>query len=176
MMSDVDDKIPPTVADAMRHLRPPAEPDDEQVAAIVGAVRRDRRTRLWSGVTLAAAAALVLMLVRPGSRQAELPVADTVARSVVFEIDAPDAHRVALVGDFNAWDASAHPMTASAGRWELSVPLTPGRYTYAFIVDGESWRADPTASLASADDFSRPSSVVVINPVSTPMTSTSVRQ
>ena len=175
-MSDVDDRIPPTVAEAMRHLRPPEEPGEEQVAAIVGAVRRDRRNRLWGGVTLAAAAALVLMLVKPVSRQADPAAPDTVARAIVFEIDAPGAHRVALVGDFNAWDASAHPMTASAGRWELSVPLTPGRYTYAFIVDGDNWRADPTASLASADDFSRPSSVVVINPVNTAMTSTSVRQ
>jgi len=71
---------------------------------------------------------------------------------VRFAVWAPGARRVAVVGDFNAWDARRHPMRVRypAGIWELFVPrLGPGeRYKYDIIgPDGArlAQKADPIA-------------------------------
>jgi 1,4-alpha-glucan branching enzyme len=48
---------------------------------------------------------------------------------VLFATWAPDAERVSVVGDFNAWDGRCHPMRARgrSGVWELFIPeLQPG--------------------------------------------------
>jgi len=71
---------------------------------------------------------------------------------VRFAVWAPNAQRVAVVGDFNSWDARRHPMRARypAGVWELFVPrIGPGqRYKYDIIgPDGlrVPQKADPVA-------------------------------
>ena len=54
--------------------------------------------------------------------------ADAVS-GVLFATWAPNAERVSVVGDFNAWDGRRHPMRvrASSGVWELFVPgVAPG--------------------------------------------------
>ncbi len=83
-----------------------------------------------------------------------------------FMLVAPSAQNVALVGDFNDWDHGAtrlQKVTASgAGLWTVEVSLPPGRYSYAFLVDGQRWVADPAAPRAVGDDFGRPSSVVTV--------------
>jgi len=74
---------------------------------------------------------------------------------VRFAVWAPSARRVAVVGDFNAWDARRHPMRVRypAGVWELFVPrIGPGeRYKYDIIgPDGGRLpqKADPVARQA----------------------------
>ena len=86
------------------------------------------------------------------------------AQVVRFVLVAPDAQRVALVGDFNDWQVGATPLRpAASGRmWTVDVPLVPGRHRYAFVVDGESWMPDPTAPRAPGADFGTPSSVVTV--------------
>ena len=81
-----------------------------------------------------------------------------------FVLDAPRASRVALVGDFNAWDETAAPLTRdpSSGIWTISVPLSPGRHVYAFLVDGKTLTVDPRAPTARDPDFDTPSSVVLV--------------
>ena len=70
---------------------------------------------------------------------------------------------MALVGDFNDWDPTRTPMqTARDGMWAAIVPLAPGRYRYAFLVNGSEWRADPSAPTATDDEFGTPSSVVTV--------------
>src|SRR6202011_2565095 len=71
---------------------------------------------------------------------------------VRFAVWAPGARRVAVVGDFNGWDARRHAMRVRypAGVWELFVPrLMPGeRYKYDIIgPDGVRLplKADPMA-------------------------------
>ncbi|MDR3220437.1 MAG: 1,4-alpha-glucan branching protein GlgB [Candidatus Accumulibacter sp.] len=53
---------------------------------------------------------------------------------VLFVVWAPNAGRVSVVGDFNAWDGRRHPMRARGGSgiWELFIPdLEPGHiYKY----------------------------------------------
>ena len=72
-------------------------------------------------------------------------------RLVRFMLVAPAATRVALVGDFNRWNPRATPLAATEprGAWSTAVPLGPGRYRYAFVVDDTQWLADPAAPRGS---------------------------
>jgi len=60
--------------------------------------------------------------------------------------------------------ASATPLhtAAAGGLWAVTVPLAPGRYRYAFVVDGKRWQPDPSAPPAPDDEFGSPSSVVTV--------------
>ncbi len=119
------------------------------------------------GLALAAGIAVVVLLGRSRLEpegQSE-PIAATASGSVVqFVIVEPAAAAVSLVGDFNDWSAAANPMQRMAGNgvWSVTVPLTPGRYRYAFLVDGSIWLSDPSAPPALDDEFGRPGSVVTI--------------
>jgi len=44
----------------------------------------------------------------------------------------------------------------------IEVPLAPGRYGYAFVLDGRRFVADPAAPRALGDDFGAPTSVVTV--------------
>ncbi len=80
---------------------------------------------------------------------------------VRFIIRQPGAQQVSLVGDFNGWSRDAMPLQSSYDNsvWTLSVQLKPGRYEYAFVVDGERWVADPAAN-AVRDEFGGETSVL----------------
>jgi hypothetical protein len=80
---------------------------------------------------------------------------------VRFQLAAPGAHTVALVGDFNDWsrDAIVLEPAEKPGVWVASVPLTAGRHEYAFIVDGKRWIADPYA-VTHRDEYDVESSVI----------------
>jgi 1,4-alpha-glucan branching enzyme len=74
---------------------------------------------------------------------------------VVFAVWAPNAGRVAVVGDFNAWDARRHAMRRRypSGVWELFIPrVAPGaRYKFDIIGAGgvrQPQKADPIAQQA----------------------------
>ena len=88
------------------------------------------------------------------------PARDTV-QLVRFVFVDSGAASVALVGDFNEWTRGATELKPSGapGVWSVSVPLTPGRHEYAFIVNGTRWVADPLA-VKSSDDFGTESSVI----------------
>ena len=59
-----------------------------------------------------------------------------------FELFAPEAKNVFLVGDFNNWDIHLHPMkNDSEGMWKISIDLMPGVYEYRYLVDGK-WKSD----------------------------------
>jgi hypothetical protein len=132
-----------------------------------------RPVRIRPVVALAAAAALVVAAARVGGRapagRAPAPTALTAAAAaesapVRFMLVAPAATTVSLVGDFNDWQAAVTPMasTVADGLWTVTVPLAPGRYRYAFLVDGATWVPDPDAPRAIDDDFGRPNSVLTI--------------
>ena len=94
-----------------------------------------------------------------------MPGAALTAETVIqFVLVAPEAASVALVGDFNDWNVSATPLVQGQGDgvWSVTVPLTPGRYQYSFLVDGSTWIQDPRAARAVEDEFGRPNSVVTI--------------
>jgi 1,4-alpha-glucan branching enzyme len=88
------------------------------------------------------------------------PGTDTVNLVRFVFVDA-NAHTVEIVGDFNEWTKGANKLRLSGapGVWSVSVPLSPGRHEYAFIINGSRWVADPLA-VKSSDDFGTESSVI----------------
>jgi 1,4-alpha-glucan branching enzyme len=103
--------------------------------------------------------ALVKVAERIGAPQAPetLPA---LTQAVRFEFSAPSARNVSIVGDFNRWQPDALRRSAS-GRWEIEIPLTPGRYAYSFVVDGHL-APDPLAPRATSEDFGSPSSIRLV--------------
>ena len=128
--------------------------------------RREFAVSPLAGLAIAAGfAALVALTTLAVRGENRVAVDRHTDRHVVhFAIAAPTANTVTLVGDFNAWDAKTTPMAKGAidGLWIVTVPLTPGSYQYAFVIDGTTWMADPAAAIALEDEFGIPSSVLTI--------------
>ena len=81
---------------------------------------------------------------------------------VHFQLNAPQAKKVALTGDFKSWSQSGISMRKNrSGLWKVGVDLKPGRYEYKFIVDNEWW-ADPGNQNISSNSFGTANSVVEI--------------
>jgi hypothetical protein len=141
---------------------------------------RGRRTLTLTPVTGVAAAALFALLgagamygvlgsrtTRSGGDPTSLqaPVVSASNRETVrFELAAPRASHVMLVGSFNEWNPTATPLVrdAATGKWVVSLRLPPGRHVYAFVVDGDV-TADPAAPRAADDDFGSANSVVLVS-------------
>jgi hypothetical protein len=71
---------------------------------------------------------------------------------IQFRLDAPQARKVELAGEFTNWKPELSMTRAEPGIWTVVVPLRPGLHEYVFVVDGERWMADPMAP-AIADGF-----------------------
>jgi len=66
---------------------------------------------------------------------------------VSFALWAPWKKSVHLVGDFNHWDARATPLQVlQDGLWWVVLKLSPGTHAYQFVIDGQTWIADPYAT------------------------------
>ncbi len=63
----------------------------------------------------------------------------------VFALAAPGAKEVQLVGDFSAWKPIPLVDPDGDGVWTVVLKLPPGRYEYAFLVDGKWVGQDPAA-------------------------------
>ena len=83
---------------------------------------------------------------------------------VQFVLDARTATSVSVVGDFNAWDGTAAPLSRDSvsGVWSALVDVTPGRHVYAFVVDGGKWTLDPRAPRTRDSDFGTEQSVMIV--------------
>jgi len=67
----------------------------------------------------------------------------TKRRRVSFSLQTIGAKEVVLVGDFNNWNSTSHPMKNDQNDiWSKTVMLPVGTYEYKFLVDG-IWRLDP---------------------------------
>lgn len=70
-----------------------------------------------------------------------------------FGVWAPHADAVSVVGDFNGWDAGAHPMTRDGDTWSTDVSgASPGQ-EYKFAItngDNVTQRIDPYARLCTS--------------------------
>ncbi|MDZ7631119.1 MAG: isoamylase early set domain-containing protein [Gemmatimonadaceae bacterium] len=96
-------------------------------------------------------------------RVALLPAMATIARPIVFELEAPDAHSVQILGDFNQWSRDSNVMQrGSDGRWRTTTMLPPGRYVYAYLVDGRRFVADPLRDAVTDADFGVTGSELVV--------------
>ncbi|PYO93047.1 MAG: hypothetical protein DMD62_11090 [Gemmatimonadetes bacterium] len=159
------DRHEDVVERVIQHLRrpvvPPIDPGlDARVMVAIAQTPGGSEGRRWLyWASLAAAAVLAVVLVaHPWSRGGRASGSDLLQ----FVFVAPRAASVSLVGDFNDWDPARSPMQTAQGVWATAVRLAPGRYRYAFLVNGVEWRADPAAPVAKDDEFGTPSSVVTV--------------
>lgn len=81
---------------------------------------------------------------------------------VMFTIEAPDAERVQLAGDFNNWTLDGSEMEGTGGVWTKVVKLPPGRYRYRYVVDGR-WQNDPLNAAVEPNRFGGDDSVLVMD-------------
>ena len=73
-----------------------------------------------------------------------------------FAVWAPNAERVAVIGDFNGWDAAAHPLAPrweGSGVWEGEVPGVQRGQAYKYRIESRHGdyridKADPLAFYA----------------------------
>jgi len=177
-----------------RELRKPVSVSaalDSRVMRAVRQLPRHSRFRLWSRLItprrvmvtplswglLAAALAMFAVLgalhVGADASRAAGPIANAlfskanktpVPQSVQFVLVAPDARKVAVVGDFNGWDASHIEFQAQhrgGGVWSVMAPVPVGHHRYSFVVDDSVWMADPIAP-RSDNDFGLPNSAIVV--------------
>ena len=178
-----------------RELRSPVPVSPSLDARIMGAVRRmPRHSRfgLWSRLTtprtvtviplswgvLAASLAVFAVL---GARHVYEDHHDggkgianavfsraakpTTPQRVQFVLVAPDAKKVAVVGDFNGWDATHSAYQAQhrgGGVWSVTAPVPVGHHRYSFVVDDSLWVAAPTAPRVIDYDFGMPNSAIVV--------------
>ncbi len=130
------------------------------------------RTRWWLGAAAAAALIMASLKTWPGVQrimgagQSVVNGAVTAldSNAVRFDLRLPSAAKaVAVVGDFNGWDARATPMARRKrdGTWSVNVPLTPGRHVYAFVVNGAQWVVDPMAPRVPDDGYGPANAVMV---------------
>jgi Carbohydrate-binding module 48 (Isoamylase N-terminal domain) len=83
---------------------------------------------------------------------------------VVFALEAPQAQRVQLVGDFNQWMLDGNEMTQSGNVWTRVLHLQPGRYQYRYVVDG-LWCSDPLNTLVEPSPYGGENSVCVVDEI-----------
>ncbi len=70
-----------------------------------------------------------------------------------FFLEAPSAKSVKLAGDFTNWEKFPLDMIQSEeGVWFAVIPLSPGNYSYRFIVDGQ-WHDDPRSAQRVPNPF-----------------------
>jgi hypothetical protein len=164
-------ELPPVRAEWRRDLQ--AALDSGVQPSELAIVPGEHPRRLVVSVPMAIAACLVCAVLGGAVARFTLVGARPTAPSTLaqngvttpvrFDLVAPSATRVTIVGDFNQWNAEALPMRRSADgkRWEIEVKLPPGRYTYGFVVDG-LLRRDPNAPETASDDFGIPNSVLMV--------------
>jgi len=64
------------------------------------------------------------------------------ASFILLLVDATD---VSVAGSFSAWEPITLSDADGDGIWRVDIFLAPGRYEYAFIIDGRWWGHDPLA-------------------------------
>lgn len=120
--------------------------------------------REWLIPSLTGAAAVTLFLLGwlwfnpPTAPEAELV-------EVHFELRAPGAKQVELVGNFNHWRLGALRLEGpdASGHWNATIELPEGRYEYIFLVDGKEWVTDPTATVVRPDGYGRVNAVLEVS-------------
>jgi len=161
--------------DALRRLEKsrvgaPAELMARINAALPAARRRTFREwleeflpqrRQWAVPALAGALAM-LVAVLGVSHLTPRTKPQTQRVAVHFQIHAPGAQRVELLGDFNNWTPGVIRLQGpdASGHWTANVELPEGHYEYQFLVNGKTWVTDPNADTHRPDGFGRENAVV----------------
>ncbi len=100
---------------------------------------------------------------RPASSQLQRLQAKATLKPINFIHLAPQAKEVFLVGDFNDWSPSSHPMKKGYdGSFGLSVTLGHGGHHYQFLVDGKRVN-DPRAQGLARNESGEKVSLLLVS-------------
>lgn len=80
-------------------------------------------------------------------------------KEVSLALNAPDAGKVYVSGDFNEWKLDE--LTKEEGNWVFRANLGPGKYRYKFVRDGE-WIEDPSNPHKEKNPFGQMDSLIEI--------------
>jgi hypothetical protein len=84
------------------------------------------------------------------------------AAGVCLEFVKPEAKQVCVAGSFNGWKPETTPLVSSGhGSWIANLTVSPGRYEYLFVADGE-WVPDPKARESVQNPFGGKNSVLIV--------------
>jgi len=80
------------------------------------------------------------------------------------KVDAGNASRVNLAGDFNDWDRESIPMKMlKNGDFSVSLDLEKGKeYEFRYLIDGSAWINDNEADNYVSNEFFSENSVVAV--------------
>jgi chromosome partitioning protein len=146
----------------------------QQRAEIVGSLAERLETISASADELLRSAKPAIKAVQP-ARVEKTKQADTNTRlsdyygvnqindALVFVTLYPRAQTVQIAGDFNKWQPSNCPLqkVGSSGIWQTKMKLSPGRYRYRLVVDGQ-WQQDPYNPATELNPFGGFNSVVEV--------------
>ncbi|MEK6794293.1 MAG: isoamylase early set domain-containing protein [Spirochaetota bacterium] len=154
MKDDAFERIAPLLSERSPHA------PDTLAERVMQDIRPHRAVRTfhpaWAAAVLSSAAVLVFAVTFAFLRLR--PAQVTVEISIVNR----DAKAIHVVGDFNNWDPSAHPLTRTSenGVWRTKLKLSPGRYRYQLIIDNDRYIPDPRAREAVHDQFGGMNSIL----------------
>lgn len=80
----------------------------------------------------------------------------------VFNPGANVYKKVQLAGDFNSWNPSASELSFINSKWQTTLNLYPGRYSYQLVIDGK-WMLDPANPVKADNNIGGFNSVLNIN-------------
>lgn len=152
-----------------RHRTPAPEGFAEKVMDALPDWRRSAGRRWWPSrgrwiarALVGAAASLAVLVGVVHFRSPE--ALDQAIVKFHFELHAPGAERVELLGTFNNWQANDIVLVGpdASGHWTAEVSLPEGRHEYIFLVDGKRWLADPKAAIQKPDGFGRVNTVIKV--------------
>ena len=95
---------------------------------------------------------------RPGGYSARKMV-----KPVPFVCHAHEARTVSIVGDFNDWDPTTHPLKRQHdGAWRIELPLCHGHHHYLFVIDGTP-ALDPSAQGVARNEQNEKVSLIAVS-------------
>lgn len=71
------------------------------------------------------------------------------------------ANKVVLAGSFNNWNTMQNTMQKTDSGWVSCMPLSPGKHTYKYIIDGR-WHEDPANQQTENNEHGTVNSVVFV--------------
>jgi hypothetical protein len=112
-------------------------------------------------VPTAVAGILLLALVGWSLGSGRIDKPNAVHTNIKLVYFSKTAAAVSVVGSFNEWKEEV-PLQSRGdnGYWIAQIPVSPGEYTYSFLIDGKTRIADPTAESFLEDDFGSKNSVI----------------
>jgi len=155
---DLDDRIREALSQEIEAARPKLEGLEERVISTLATRlakpsiwQRLRQLSLpgmaprWAFVGGTALALALGFLIGRLITPSPMPLSAYAQAGTLFAVVDPGAQSVAVVGDFSAWQPVPLSDPDRDGIWTAVLNLPPGRYEYAFVVDGRWIGQDPLA-------------------------------